>query len=196
MPVKEGREYRSFAFEPVAQEEGSYVVEGYATTFDDPYELYPGEYEVIDRRALEGADMSDVIFQLNHEGTVMARLRNGSMALMCDEHGIHVRADLGGSQAGRDLYEAIKSGLIDRMSWGFSVPPDGWEWDGATNTATVTRVSKVYDVSAVSIPANEGTEIHARSYLDGAIRRGGGESAACGREKRQREALACLIDIL
>ena len=178
MPVKDGREYRNFdmRFAPVTidavegeGQEPSYVVEGYATTFDEPYELFPDYYEVIDRHALDGADMSDVLFQLNHCGSPLARQRNNTLSLFIDDHGLNVRADLKGSQPGRETFEAIKNGLIDRMSWGFMIAEDGWEYDRETRTSTITKVSKVFDVSAVSIPANEGTEIHARSYIDGVI---------------------------
>ena len=111
MPYKpEQREYRSFAaaLAPVPQtsdERGAYTVEGYATTFDDAYELYRDYdgnpvYERISRDALVGADMSDVIFLLNHDGAPLARLRNGSLEVVCDEHGICVRARLGGSRGG------------------------------------------------------------------------------------------------
>ena len=171
MPVVDGRQYRTFGTDAfkTSEEEGSYIVEGYATTFDDPYDMGFGYSEVIDRHALDGADTSDVIFQYDHSGMVMARNRNGSLSFMPDDHGLYVRADLGGTREGRDLYEAIKAGLVDRMSWAFMVADDGWEYDRETKTSTVTRVSKVYDVSAVSIPANGGTEIKARSYLDGVI---------------------------
>lgn len=178
MPVVNEREYRNFEmrFAPViaeveegAEPEPSYIVEGYATTFDEPYELYDGFYEVIDRHALDEADMSDVLFQLNHCGSPLARQRNNTLSLFIDEHGLSVRADLKGSQPGRETYEAIDNGLIDRMSWGFTIAEDGWEYDRETRTSTITKVSKVYDVSAVSLPVNEGTEIHARSYFDGVI---------------------------
>lgn len=175
MPVKPDREYRSMAtFEVTAVEgeEESYIVEGYATTFDEPYELegFDEEKEVILRSALDEADMSDVIFQLNHEGMVYARQSNNTLALMCDEHGLSVRADLRILKSGRELADAIRNGLICKMSWGFMVAPDGWSYDHATRTATITKITKVYDVSAVSIPANQGTEIHTRSaFLDGAI---------------------------
>ena len=179
MPFKPSqRQYRSsFDIHADEQRDDGYVVEGYATTFDVPYDFGDGTKECIRSTALEGADMGDVIFQLNHEGPVMARMRNGTLSLECDPHGLHVVADLSGSQYGRDLYEAIRSGLIDRMSWGFTIDDDGWEWDRETRTSTVTKVSKVFDVSAVSLPADEDTEIHARSYLDGVI------------EAEQRESL-------
>ena len=172
MPVKEGREYRNFSaesFHAIDGEDG-YIVEGYATTFDEPYEFgFDGAMECIARNALDGADMSDVIFQFDHEGRVLARQRNNTLSVMCDDHGLYVRADLGGSEQGRQLYEEIKNGLVDRMSWAFIVADDGWDYDRSTRTATVKKVSKVFDVSAVSIPANEDTEIHARSYFDGVI---------------------------
>lgn len=195
MPVKEGREYRSFSLNVLEDSQGGYIVEGYATTFGEPYELYPDCYEVIDRGALDGADMSDVIFQLNHSGVVMARMRNGTLKVWCDDHGIRIRADLGGCREGRDLYEAIKNGLIDRMSWGFTVARDGWTYDEETNTSHVAKVKKVYDVSAVSMPANGGTEIHARSYLNGVI--GEGEESAAQREKEkcERARIAAAIAI-
>lgn len=172
MPVREGREYRSFSaanFRAV-DEPNSYIVEGYATTFDEPYDFgFDGMQECIARTALDGADMSDVIFQYDHEGLVMARQRNNTLSIMCDEHGLYVRADLGGSEQGRQLHEAIRNGLVDRMSWAFIIADGGWEYDSATRTSTITKVSKVFDVSAVSIPANADTEIHARSYFDGVI---------------------------
>ena len=172
MPFKTdgSREYRSYGGVFSASADDEYVVEGYATTFDVPYDFgLDGTKERILRSALDGADMSDVIFQLNHGGQTMARLRNGSLEVALDDHGMRIRATLGGSRAGRDLYEAIRSGLIDRMSWGFAIAPGGYEYDEATRTFTVTKVLKVFDVSAVDLPADEDTEIHARSYIDGAI---------------------------
>lgn len=195
MPFKDGREYRSFELmQPVS--DGGYVVEGYATTFDDPYDFGRGTKEVIESGALDGADMSDVIFQVNHEGLVLARLRNGTMLLERDGHGLRVRADLGGSQQGRELHEAIKNGLVDRMSWGFAIAPGGWRYDEATRTSYISKIEKVFDVSAVSIPANEGTEIHARSYIDGVIEAEGRESAQRKAEQEERARVAAFLEII
>lgn len=186
MPFSEKREYRNFQLMQPNTDSGGYIVEGYATTFNKPYDFgFDGAKEIIKREALIGADMSDVIFQLNHEGIVMARQRNKTLQLEIDEHGLFVRADIGGLQAGRDLYEAIKNGLIDRMSWGFIIAPDGWEWDSNTRTSIITKVDKVFDVSAVSIPANDDTVIKARSYLDGVIEQEQQELLL--REKKERE---------
>lgn len=170
MPIKNDREYRS-AQAMQASAEDSYIVEGYATTFNDPYELYnDGErciYEQIDARALDGADMSDVIMQYDHSGKVFARLSNGTLQIIPDERGLKIRADLGKSAAARDLYEEIKSGLITKMSWAFTVGAD--EFDKKTMTRTIRSIRKVYDVSAVSMPANPSTDISARSYANGVI---------------------------
>lgn len=193
MPMVEGREYRSFELTDAHRDDDGCIVEGYATTFDIPYEIGRGFYEVIHREAFDGADMSDVIFQLNHQGAVMARIRNRTLELEVDAHGLHVRADLKGSQAGRELHEAIKNGLIDRMSWGFIIAEDGWSYDEDTHTSHIAKVEKVFDVSAVSIPANEGTDIHARSYLDGVIDGGGGEFAECASEVGLRARMSAAV---
>ena len=202
MPFKpDTRQYRTFGEfgAPTGKDDrAAYRVRGYATTFDVPYEmgrLSDGTpyYECIRSTALDGADMSDVIFQLNHQGAPLARLRNGSLRLERDAHGLKVTATLDGSQEAREQYEAIANGLIDRMSWGFNIAPDGWEWDDQTRTHTITKVSKVFDVSAVSMPANEGTEIHARSHIDGVIDAGRQELLARDRARRERMALALVI---
>jgi HK97 family phage prohead protease len=195
MPIVDGREYRSFelAMQSV-EEEPSYIVEGYATTFNESYPIGNGYYERIDAHAIDGADMSDVIFLLNHGGMVFARLRNKTLFLSIDTHGLKVRADIRGCQQGRELAEGIKNGLIDRMSWSFKVAPDGWEYDPLTKTSTITKIEKIYDVSAVSIPANDGTEIHSRSYLDGVIESERKEFAQ-REEMKERARIATALEL-
>lgn len=192
MPIKDNREYRSIAIEDFSTTDEEYIVEGYATTFDVPYDFYDGIQECIRSTALDSADMSDVIFQYNHEGMVLARLRNGTLDLKRDAHGLKVRADLSGVDQGRSLYEAIKSGLVDRMSWAFTVSKDGWEYDSDNRISYINKIEKVYDVSAVSIPANQDTEISARSYFNGVIEEDKAKEINQGdddREERQRIAL-------
>lgn len=196
MPIRDNREYRiAMPFQAVGDED-SMIVEGYATTFDEPYVCEGTEInELIPRSAMDTADMSDVIFQYDHDGEVMARTRNRTLQLECDNHGLHIRADLSGCQKGRELYESIKNGLVDRMSWGFMVPDDAWEYDVESNTRTITKVGKVYDVSAVSIPANQGTDIYARSAFDGAVEAARKELSerAAKAEREKREKLALLV---
>lgn len=171
MPIKQDREYRTLAAPLSAQAaakriETDFYVEGYATTFDSPYLLYEIEgtkfYERIDAHALDGADMSDVIMQYDHEGRVFARQSNGSLILMPDHKGLLIAADLGRTDLARGLYQDIQAGMITKMSWAFTVKTDSY--DRATHTRTILEIKKVYDVSAVSIPANGGTEISARSF--------------------------------
>ena len=197
MPIREEREYRSFALmQPVESEDGDYIVEGYATTVDVPYRIgFSDEYEVILASAFAGTDFSDVIFQLNHEGAVMARTRNATLRLDLASRGLHVTADLGGSQLGRDTYEAIRNGLMDRMSLGFTVPLDGYSFNPATRTATISKISKVFDVSVVSLPANDATDIHSRS-IDGVIERVCKEFAEREKCKEERERIAAFISLV
>ena len=196
MPKNERREYRSMPVMAVQRAEGeegpSYKVRGYASTFEEPYVLYEDwddgpVYEVIDPHAFDEADMEDVIMQYDHMGMVFARTRNGSLAISIDEHGLLVEADLSLTQDSRRMWEAISTGLVDRMSFCFVIAEGGEKFDRATKTSRVTKIVKVYDVSAVSIPANPGTEISAarKRFLDGVIQEERTErSAAEARAKR------------
>ena len=197
--LEAGQEYRSIAISNIelrTEGENDLIVEGYATTFEQPYELYNlGDYivqEQVARNAFDGCDMSDVIFQYDHNGRVMARTRNKTLELATDNHGLKIRAHLGGTELGRQLYEEIKGGYTDRMSFRFKVGKNRREVieeDHKKNVTTVLRtiesITKLYDVSAVSIPANEATDISARSAADGAIE-GLREQERLQAEKRQK----------
>ena len=180
MPIKDNREYRSMELRSAEQgEEKNYVVEGYATTFDSPYELYKdGKYivmEQVDRNAFAEAYTDDVIFQYDHSGMVYARTRNETLKLDMDDHGLKVTADLGSTEASRGVWDAIDKGLIDRMSFAFTVTEDEYQENEQTNgdmiiLRTIKKIGRLYDVSAVSFPANEQTSISARSKFDGVIK--------------------------
>ena len=148
-----------------------FYVEGYATTFDKPYLLYEWDgnkyYEIIDRNALVGADMTDVIMQYDHEGKVLARQSNKTLGIEPNGKGLFIYADLSKSRAAQDMYEEINNGLVTKMSWAFTVSEDSYDRD--TKTRKILKIKKVYDVSAVSTPANASTDISARSYFDGVI---------------------------
>ena len=196
MPNKTDREYRSMmlAIEERAEgeEQGRMVVSGYASTFDEPYKLWEDEsvevWEKVDRSAFDETDMSDVIMQYDHAGRVFARIRNNTLTVSPDEKGLFISADLSGTDIGRSLYQEIAGGYTDRMSFGFTVDEDIREIvnDRTSGksivTRTITKVGKLYDVSAVSLPANPGTSISAR-FLDGAI-----EEARAERLKAQELA--------
>ena len=176
MPILNEREYRSILSPlSIAAEKKristDFYAEGYATTFDDPYLLYEYDgvkvYEKVDRNALAGADLSDVIFQYNHGGKVFARTSNKTLGLESDENGFFIFADLSKSAAAKELHEEIRNGLITKMSWGFTIAEDSWDRD--TRTRTILKIKKVYDVSAVSIPANPDTVISARDFAQGRL---------------------------
>jgi len=172
--------------------DSDYYVEGFATTFNEPYLLYELDgikyYEEIDRHALDGADLSDVIMQYDHQGKVLARLSNGTLGLEPTNNGLFIFADLSKSAAAKELYEEIRNGLITKMSWAFTVAED--KYNRETRTRTITKIKKVYDVSAVSIPANGDTEISARSWLDGVI-----EAEKREALERRKRILKLLIDM-
>lgn len=190
--LNDGREYRSMLLEPNSEEE-SYMVEGYATTFNQPYHLYNTENrkgevvevrEMVDPNAFANTDMSDVIFQYDHEGRVFARQSNDTLKVGVDEHGLKVQAYLGGTQEGRNLYEEIKGGYTNKMSFGFTVADDRFEADGNGYLRTILSVGKLYDCSAVSIPANNFTEISSRKHCEGVITELETERAAAEEEAR------------
>ena len=171
MPIKKEREYRALAA-PLSADAATkridteYYVEGDATTFDKPYVLYETGgtkyYEKKDSRALDDADMDDIKMQYDHEGRVFARQSNKTLILVPDHKGLLIAADLGKTELAKGLYEDIKARMITKMSWAFTVQEESY--DRATRTRTILKIKKVYDVSAVSIPANGDTEIAARNF--------------------------------
>lgn len=176
--LSDGREYRAMSMRALGDSDAM-IVEGYATTFNQPYLLYDGgDYRVMEQiapTAFAQCDMTDVIMQYDHEGRVFARNRNNTMALSVDATGLKMTADLGGTDIGRQLYQEIKGGYTDKMSFGFVVAEDQrtstMDYNTGVETVlrTITKIKKLYDVSAVSIPANDMTSISARRYADGVI---------------------------
>lgn len=174
--LESGREFRNMEFNAV--DDDKKIVEGYATTFDQPYLLYESDdykvFEVVDSRAFIGCDLSDVIMQYDHMGRVFARNKNGTLTFNTDSTGFKIRGDLGGTQLGSQIYEEIKGGYSDKMSISFTIAKDKRESITDENgfrtvTRTILQFKKLYDVSVVSIPANDMTSISARSYCDGLI---------------------------
>ncbi len=168
---REFRAFRSFELKELRSEEGERqdYVHGVPVVFNTPTCLFEYEgvkfYEQIDRHAFDNCDMSDVIFNYNHGGRVAARIRNNTLKLAINDVGMEMDAFLGGTQFGRDLLEDIRGGYIDKMSFAFVVAEDGEEYDQATHTRTITRIKKLYDVSAVDIPAYDTTSISARDFF-------------------------------
>lgn len=200
MAIKDNREYRAMSFECRNDEgaEENYVVRGYASTFKEYVLFSDGDVDYCERiepTAFDEADMSDVIFLYNHEGMVYARQKNGTLKLTIDEHGLLTEADLSSTEQSRQMYEQIRSGLIDQMSFAFTVAEDELEKEEGKYTRVIKKVGKVFDVSCVSIPANPDTDIatiSARSYFNGVIE----EEATERLLKAEREAKKQKIRIL
>ena len=209
MAVKSDREYRDMTMEIRAAEneeapEERKVVKGYASTFNEPYTLYENDdwrfKEVVDARAFDNTDMSDVIMQYDHEGRVFARMSNNTLTVVPDERGLLIEADLGGTELGRQLFEEIRGGYTNKMSFGFTVDGedilDTKDVDGkALTVRTITSVRKLYDVSAVSLPANDATSISVRSLTDGEIERIQAERLEAEKLELRRKKLMLEIDL-
>jgi HK97 family phage prohead protease len=169
-PTRKDRQFRAVHQWEVRQAEESdgLYVEGYALTFDQPTviaEIDGMEFkEMIDRRSLVNANLSDVIFNYNHAGKVMARTRNKTLELSVDEQGLYIRARLDGTEEGRKLYDEIRGGYIDRMSFSFTVGEE--RYDRENRMRVIEGIKRIYDVSAVDIPAYDTTSITARSFFE------------------------------
>jgi HK97 family phage prohead protease len=199
--MKQDREYRSMELRIVRQEEAeeaSFFVEGYASTFS-PYVLMTVDgvdySERIEPTAFEDADMSDVVFRVDHEGPVYARTSAGTLNVWTDEHGLAQRADLGKTQRGRDLFADIEAGNYPQMSFAFTVAED--HYDKATHTRIIDRIAKVFDVSPVVFPANPGTElsVSTRDYFDGVIEAEKAERLEREKRERQKQRIRILTEV-
>lgn len=165
------REYRSMPILTRAEGDGDeMIVRGHASTFDEPYELFEWDnvkyMEVVDRGAFDDTDLSDVIMQYDHHGRVFARNKNKTLEVKPDDEGLFIEANLGGTEIGRQLFEEIRGGYTDKMSFAFTVKDEMEEKEKTDEgviiyTRHIKSVEKVYDVSAVSMPANDGTSISA-----------------------------------
>ena len=209
MAVKNDREYRDMTMEIRTAEteeapDERKVVKGYASTFNEPYTLFENDdwrfNEVVDARAFDNTDMSDVIMQYDHEGRVFARISNNTLTVSPDERGLLIEADLGGTELGRQLFEEIRGGYTNKMSFGFTVDGEDYldtkDVDGkALTVRTITSVRKLYDVSAVSLPANDATSISVRSLTDGEIERIQAERLEAEKLELRRKKLMLEIDL-
>lgn len=180
------REYRSMEFRTDGAKD--YTVEGHAATFDR-YKLMEIDgtdyYERIEPTAFDEADMSDVVFRVDHEGKVYARTSAGTIDLDIDKTGLHHITDLSRTERSRALHEDIVAGNYPQMSFAFTVAEE--HFDADTNTRIIDRVKKVFDISPVTFPANPSTDLYARAFLDGAIKEA--EAERLQREEMRRSDL-------
>lgn len=198
--MNDNREYRNMELRalPGTEEEPSYMVEGYAATFQ-PYVLLEKdgiEYkEVIEPTAFDEADLSDVVFRVDHEGRVYARTSAGTVTLWVDEHGLGNRTNLSKTQKAKEVFADIAAGNYPQMSFAFTVAED--HFDKATHTRVIDRIKKVYDVSPVSFPANPTTELSVatRSYFDGVIEMEQAERLEAERREEQKKRIRLLSEV-
>ena len=191
------REYRSMELRLAPSEGGekSYIVEGYAATFE-PYVLFTRDgvdySEKIMPDAFAETDMSDVVFRVDHTGPVYARTKADTVELWIDQHGLGNKTYLSRTRKARELFEDIEAGNYPQMSFAFTVAED--HYDKATHTRIIDRIAKLYDISPVSFPANPGTElsVSTRDYFDGVIEMEKAERL----ERERREAQIKKIKIL
>ena len=207
MPVKSDREYRRLDLSGIEcrEENGEKIVDGYATVFNEEYTLYSyAGYEVresFDPASFDETDLSDVIMQYDHEGRVFARGSNGTLTVKPDQHGLRIRANLGGTEIGSQLYEEIKGGYTTKMSIGFTVKTqertEERDEDAGKTVVhrKITGVKKLYDVSAVSLPANDATEISARNFGEGVIAEIEKERLASLERQRKVQKIKILIEM-
>ena len=194
--MKQDREYRSMDLR--FPEEQSFMVEGYASTYE-PYKLLTIDgvdyFECIEPTAFDGADLTDVVFRVDHEGRVYARTSAGTVQLWHDEHGLGQKTDLSKTQAARDLFADIEAGNYPKMSFAFTVAED--HFDKATNTRVIDRIAKVFDVSPVSFPANPTTElsVSTRDYFNGVIEAEKAERLEREKRERQKQKIRVLMEI-
>lgn len=205
--IENGRQYRSMQMEArTAENNDEMIVRGYATTFNQPYTLWSCDgitvMEQVDSRAFDDCDMSDVIMQYDHQGRVYARLSNNTLRLNTDEHGLLIEADLSGTADGRNLYEEIRGGYTTKMSFGFTVTESKMEITEnnengeRTYLRTISKIGKLYDVSAVSLPANDATEISVRNLCDGVIAEVEAERLLKAENERKRKKLAMKLRLM
>ena len=207
--LDEGRQYRNIdvsSFERRAEDDGEMRVSGYATVFNTPYVLWSYDgytvREQIAPEAFDDCDMDDVIMQYDHEGRVFARTSNDTLDVEMDRKGLRIDARLDGTELGRQVYEEIDGGYTTKMSFGFKVKEDKREVteDRENGTVdvlrTITKISKLYDVSAVSLPANDATSISARSYSEGVIEELKEEIRKAEGIRKQKQRIKILTEVI
>ena len=166
---KENRELRLQNVEVRSEDtEGKMIVEGYACVFDQETLIGDeswGWYEKIDRNAFEGCDFKDCCLKYNHADMkgILARVKNGSMQLTIDEHGLFMRAELIDTTDNVDIYKCVKAGLLDKMSFAFTVAEEKYDESRRPVLRTITKINKLWDCAIVDVPAYDGTSIYARS---------------------------------
>ena len=180
MAITKDRQYRSFEFNK--SDEKDMIIEGIPIVFEEATTTFEIDgikyYEKISRDALRNAKIDDVVLNIDHVGKPAAKTKNGTLELEIRDNDVFVRADLSKNATGRELYEDISNGFYDKMSFAFTIGEE--EYDRDSRTRIIKKINRLYDVSAVTVPAYEQTTINARSYFEA-------EAEKERLEKRERE---------
>jgi uncharacterized protein len=150
------------------EQDNKMILEGYAIVFNEETLIGDEEYgftEVIDRHALNETLLRDVPMKYNHMDSflIIARTKNKSLQLSIDNIGLKVHAELLDTHTNQDIYKMVRSGLLDKMSFAFTVEEQTWNRDGKIPKRTINKIGRLYDVSVVDTPAYDATSIYARS---------------------------------
>lgn len=192
--ITKDREYRSFEFEAKEEEK---TIEGYAVVFDKETTLFEHggvKYkEIIDRNAFDGVSLDDVVLNIDHTGKPLARTKNNTLELSIDDYGLKVRAKLDGTQAGREAYEEIKGGYFDKMSFSFTIEENSY--NSESNTETILKIKRLYDVSVVTFPAYEQTSVLARNSLLAEAERKKAEAELVEKRRLEKQRLQLILNI-
>ena len=159
------KEIRTFNVQDLElrQEGDDNVVVGYGSVFNTLSNELGGFREIIAEGAFDGRLKDDVRFLINHDGLPLARTTNGTLRLSTDERGLKYEAKVANTSLGRDLVELMRNGTINQSSFAFVVEDDSWEMRDGMNVRTINKVSRLYDVSAVTYPAYEEASVALRS---------------------------------
>lgn len=162
MAITNDREYRTYSFEKVVSDKPNDMrVQGLAITYDNPTVLFVADgveyHETIDRGALEGATMSDVVLNVNHVGRPVAKTKNGTLILKNTQQGLEFEADLSKIERAREVFREVEENYLDEMSFAFTVKEEAY--DKETRTRTIKKIDRLFDISCVDIPAYSGTSL-------------------------------------
>lgn len=194
--ISKDREYRTFEYR-ASEDNDKLVVEGYAVTFEEPTIMcsYKGiDYkEKISRDAFKNCKMDDVVLNIDHTGKPLARTKNGTLKLTVDDKGVYVRAELNGTEAGRQAYEEVKGGYFDKMSFCFITAENGESYDKNNHMRSINAIERLFDVSIVTFPAYDTTSVFARSYFEAEAEK---ESLEKLQIKQKRNRLALKVKLI
>lgn len=184
--ITKEREYRSFNFNTAETE---MRIEGIPIVFEQPTVMYEIDgvkyYEIIDRNALVGAAIDDVVLNIDHEGKPAAKTKNGTLNIDVRNNDVFISADLSKNATGRELHEDISNGFYDKMSFAFTVSEQSY--DQETRTRRILKIKRLYDVSAVTVPAYSQTSIQARAFFKAEAEKEITEVIARSRHRKQLE---------